>query len=161
MTRIEAAAAAIAEICRKPEKKPVKRRGPKAETFAKLSEEAFELIGSKRWSELTPRHLVAQWCKLHEHFYGVPVYQEVDGKAGLAAIAMAKTLVEREFRGDYEKACAFMRWTWQRERGREKWRREMGRSGGRIGWRLQFSSTLVTDYRLDLARRSEMVACAS
>lgn len=160
MTEVEAAALAIETIC-KPKRKPQTRRGSRPETFVRLGEEAFEFATSKVWHRFTPRHLVAFWAKLHGRVYGVDPCAELAGKAGLAATGMARAFVENQFGGDMAEAVEFLRWTWKRERSREDYRRANGGKGGRIGWRLQFSATLVTDYRIDLARRVERAPCVA
>lgn len=76
-----------------------------------------------------------------------------------AAMAAAKSLLEREFNCDAERVVDFLRWVWRRERGREKQRIAAKNGGFRIGWRWQFRGReLVTEYRVDLARAAQAQA---
>ena len=58
------------------------------------------------------------------------------------------------FGNEPQELADFIWWTWKREIGREKYRRENGRDGGSISWALQFSGRLLTDYRISMARES-------
>jgi hypothetical protein len=62
-------------------------------------------------------------------------------------------MLRAQFGADPERMAIFMSWTWTRERKQQVWREANGREGGRrLGWALQFSRGLVTDYRVDDAR---------
>ncbi len=105
-----------------------------------------------------PKHLVALYARLHARVYGAEPQELADGKSFFAASSAAERLVRVEFAGTPDRALDFLRWTWRREADREKWRRQNpgGSGGGRIGWKLQFAGrALVTDYRVEMARRSE------
>lgn len=113
--------------------------------------ESAEMMRSGDWSEAMGRHFLALYLVLHARVYGV--------EAGLTedeyfegATAAAK-LLEGEFDEDPGALVRFVAWTWEREREREEWRRKNGKGGGSVGWRLQFSGRLLTDYRLALRRR--------
>ena len=56
-------------------------------------------------------------------------------------------MVKDAFKGDIERAVDFVHWTWKRELSREKKANGADRNF-RIGWRLQFSANLLTDWRL-------------
>lgn len=106
--------------------------------------------------DFAPRHLVALYAKLHEQVYGAAPGELEEGASFLAASSSAEKLVRASFGGSTREAIEFLRWTWRRERNVVKRRREDGATGRRIGWRLQFASAaLLTDYRVDLAQRSE------
>ncbi len=99
-----------------------------------------------------PIHLVAIYLELHIRVYGVEAV-DLGPSERPGAIAAAASLVRTYFEGSGERAVEFVRWVWRREQDREKWRRENGRDGKRLSWRLQFSSALVADYRVALARK--------
>lgn len=102
------------------------------------------------------RHLVALYARLHEQVYGSRPGELEEGKSFLAACSSASRLVRESFGGELRGAIEYLRWTWRRERFVEGKRRANGETGRRIGWRLQFASqSLLTDYRVDLARKSE------
>lgn len=105
------------------------------------------------WARAEGRHFVCLFDHCHVQVYGAP--SEVrDGRQFSAAASSASAFLRAQFGGDAQTMAEFVRWVWQREIGREKWRRENGREGGRIGWRLQFSAGMVTDWRVDRARKN-------
>ena len=153
----EAAAKAVAALVgsSKKKKRPKRRAGPTAKGIAKTTAQMEEMRGARDWSDARPAHLVALYCVLHAWCYGVPA-AEVIGLTWLAASSAAAKMIRDEFGGEIGESIDFMRWVWKREKSRERWRRENGRDGSRIGWRLQFQQRhLVTDYRIALARRKK------
>jgi hypothetical protein len=109
-------------------------------------EKSEAMAKSGDWAGATAVHLVALYAFLHREVYEVEPL-ELDAKSWWLAERSAAGLLAKYFEGDVAMAVSFMRWVWGREIEREKWRRENGRDGQRIGWRLQFSASLVTDYR--------------
>lgn len=136
-------------------KDPKKRRTPntdksKRERDAREVEERRE---ANDWESARPGHMVALYAMCHEKIYGF-IPNELDkGKEYALAVLSAARMLKGEFRGESKIMVEFIRWTWRREQSREKWRRERGQGGQRIGWRLQFNGSMVSDYRVDLARR--------
>jgi hypothetical protein len=120
----------------------------------KAREQMRAMAESADWSAATGTHLVALYEWLHQEVYGVAT-AELDAKSWAYAAQMAGKMVVDCFGGDYGAAVVFLRWAWKREQRTEAWRRENNKPGRRIGWRLNFSGTLVTDYRLDCARQSK------
>lgn len=121
-------------------------------------EEATRRANSGDWDGLdektTPHLLVALYLVCHARVYGVkPVELNADF---FAASMMARKQLTVAFDGDIHKAVEFLRWTWDKERRKEKWMTEQGFDGKRIGWRLQFGheSRLLTDYRHAMARKN-------
>lgn len=131
--------------------KPRRKRGIAVE---RARAEVEQFIEAGDYASMRPVHFVALWMRCHDKVYGV-VPAEMDAKAWRGATSAAEKLVRVEFGGDALAAVAFMRWVWKRE----KWREDKARAEGemrvsRIGWRLQFVQRhLLTDYRLDCARR--------
>lgn len=103
------------------------------------------------WTVSRPRHFVALYFQLHRHVYGIEP-GELRGKAWTAACLMAARTFTNDFTGDTARFVAFIVWAWKREKKAHAKGIEDRR---RMGWRLQFSSTLVTDYRLYLAQRTQ------
>lgn len=120
--------------------------------FDRARVEVEAMMKSGEWEGTSARHLVALYALMHERVYGVAA-AELGPKERYTSCLRAGTLVKREFGGDYVEAVEFMRWAWTREKSREKWRRENGKDGGRIGPGLMFGGALLTDYRLAMARR--------
>lgn len=114
-------------------------------------EGALGMRQSEDWSAAAPKHLVALYAQLHTHVYGVEPMEVGDAREwGQACVAAARLLGMF----DDPRACvAFVAWTWMREKAAIA--RQQNGSRRRIGWRLQFSSSLVTDYRVDTASRQE------
>jgi len=132
--------------------KPKRKRGVNVD---RVRAELEIFLAADRYETMKPIHLVALWARCHERVYGV-VPSELAGDAWLAAASAAGKLVRVEFGGDMGNAVEFLRWTWRREQGREiVARKRKDDRVSRIGWRLQFAQRyLLTDYRLDLARRA-------
>lgn len=106
------------------------------------------------WKAARPRHFVALYAQLHAHVYGAEP-TELRGKTWTAACLMASRLLAGDFSGDAGRLVAFVVWAWKREKKAHAKGNEDRR---RMGWRLQFSSALVTDYRVHLAQRSGLRA---
>lgn len=124
--------------------------GPKER--ARYLEEARSMLARRNFGCLTTNHLVALYRLCHLEVYGVDASELEDGRAWALAAIEAARLCGREFGGKPEAAVTFVRWVWRREAEREAWRRENGKSGGRIGWKFQFGPVLITDWKIDVAR---------
>lgn len=105
------------------------------------------------WEGARPKHLVKLYGMLHQRVYGVEARELRNSLTVRAATRFATMQLQGEFANDPVEMAGFMRWVWERELKREEWRRSNGRSGGRVDWRLQFGPALVTDWRIDMARR--------
>lgn len=143
-----------------PTKKPRGKTTARSSSgYEKARAEANALARAERddsevWASAQPKHLVALYSLLHEQVYGVEPVELKDVWKG--AVASAKGMLEKEFNKDAKTFVEFIRWTWRRERGREAKRQAEGGEGSRIGWGLQFKSrTMLTDYRVDVARSQE------
>jgi hypothetical protein len=128
--------------------KPRRRARPKARAnvMEAAREGVAEMAASGDWSGATGDHLVALYAWLHRQVYGVEC-EELDAQDWWLARSAAVRLASTHFGDDYDRAVVFMRWVWKREQRDEEWRRKNDKMGRRIGWRLQFSAQLVTDYR--------------
>lgn len=136
-------------------------KGPKRPKTQTISDSAFEkatremsrMAASTDWSSATARHLVALYAFLHEKVYGVAP-AELTSRERFFAAGAANRMLATHFDGDQGAMVAFVRWTWMRELKTEAWRRSNNRTEGRrIGWRLQFNGSLVTDYHVEQKRR--------
>jgi len=128
-----------------------KSKGVGDKPMRKAADEAEHFMRTGEWDAARPIHFVALYAHLHESVYGAaPV--ELGPTERLHACGAAKRMLEKHFDHQSAEMAAFMRWAWTREKGREQWRRDNDRSGGRIGWSLMFNGALLTDFRIDLAR---------
>lgn len=135
---------------RAPKKKKGLRSAARSEVDDSL-EEADRMREGNDFTKARPRHFVALYALFHKHVYGVHS-GELIGKTWTAACLMAARILDREFAGDVDRFVSFIAWSWRREK------RAHARSDGdrrRMGWRLQFSPALVTDYRVQLAKEQE------
>ena len=124
--------------------KKKRRKNPKV-LFEKAKNELVEVEQGQR--DPKAPHFVALYAKLHEHVYGVAP-TELEDVAWFAACKEADRIFN-EFQNSKLLMFDFMRWVWRRERAAEKRRKADGvETSRRIGWRLQFSRTLVTDFRV-------------
>lgn len=136
-----------------PDTKPRKPRVKTKDEFMTLLVVTNELREKQDWKAFTPKHFVALYCLLHKHVYGV-IPDEVRTQFNLA-VRKAHTMLRSEFDGDQGRMVAFMRWVWAREMKRNKTR--TADDDFRIGWRLQFASNYLSDYRVSRARRGKRV----
>jgi len=130
--------------------------GAAAQMRARAEMDAMRATGD--WSAARAPHLVALYAHCHRTAYGVEPTELENGRNYAAASAMAKRLVEETF--ETMQACVdFMRWVWQEEIRKEKWRKENGVDAVPIGWRFQFTprGTLVTRYRV---ATGQITSCA-
>lgn len=147
-------AARLAEACGPPSKKSSFSVGPKMR--AKYRAEEEEIRASGDWAHAVPGHLVALYEVLHRVVYGIdPAELAESSKEWAMAARAAHVMVEREFGGSVAAAAEFFRWTWAREQGREKYRREHGKPSNRILWRWQFGGSILTDYRVAMLREKK------
>lgn len=150
------AAAAITALVGKPRAKPNGQRKMGKRSVERAIVELAALRASGEWREARPAHFVALYAWCHEQVYGVAP-AELDGAAWLNAASAAARMMRAEFDGDGEALAEFMRWVWRREQAREKRRRAQQRDDvWRVSWRAMFTQRfLLTDYRIDRARRHE------
>lgn len=143
--------------------KPKRKRAAKGEgrevkgigdaAFAKLLEEVADMLARGAWEGAQGRHFVALFAELHFRVYGLAC-DELGPKERVYATKLANDMLAKDFAGDPRAMAEFVAWLWSREKGREEWRREHGRGGGRISWRTQFATRAVlTDFRLEKERK--------
>lgn len=129
-------------------KKRAQKKGPKAcaAQHEAARKEAERYAEARAWSTAAGRQFVGLYSLLHERVYGVRP-DELDSPAFFAAVAAAERAIRTL--GIPDKVFEFVRWTWRREEAREQKRRDQSDGNAfRIGWRLQFSPSMVTDFRV-------------
>lgn len=132
----------------KPKRKQSK--GPRAcvRQHAAARELANSFIQSKTWASAPPAAIIGLYSLLHTRVYGV-MPAELDGPDYMPAVQAAKRACnELTTLGTYE----LLRWTWRDEEQRDKKRRESNAPSTRIGWRLQFHASKITDFRVHQTR---------
>lgn len=139
---VVSAASFLGERVKKKKKPRAKSVGPKL--FEKAWREMLVMKGSGDWSEATGRHFVALYEFFHERVYGTAPL-EMDGPARFYASSIAAGFLKRWFDDQPGEMARFMAWVWDRENSNKQ-------STRRIGYRLQFSPNLITDYRSAMHR---------
>lgn len=131
-------------------------KGPSKLTIERVANEVDRMVKAGDWNPASPYHLVSLFGRCYKEVYGIPEFETENPKTfGLAAI-LAKNLLAKRFSGNIKLMVEFIRWTWKREVAREEWRKQNateGREFKRIGFRLQFSDSLFSDYVLHLRRQ--------
>ena len=152
------AAASVTKLVEKQKAKSLsKKRGfsfsKAAVEAARVEMDAFADAGE--WRGARGQHLVALYAWMHEQVYGVPPLELV-GRAYAGASMMAQKMIADWFEGDPNLAVDFLKWCWGRERYRVKRRAETGQTSDfRIGWRLQFGRSFLSDYRVAMAQMAK------
>lgn len=151
---VSPAAAALAAWAAPPAKakKPSRPPGISDAKLVKLFAELTSMMEDKRLDKADGAHFVALYADLHCRVYGIPPL-DLDSKTRAIAASSARRMLQRDFDGDGRKMADFVSWVWTREKERETWRRENGKSGSRIEWRWMFGPKMLTDYRLEMARK--------
>jgi hypothetical protein len=111
-------------------------------------ERATHRVKSGDWEEADGRLLVGLYAWCHRATYGF-VPPELEEKAEFRAAARAALRILHDtFEDDGARVAVFMRWAWKREKERAAWRQREGIEQTRMGWRLQFSTRMVGDFRV-------------
>lgn len=145
----------LEEFAGKAKPKRKKSKGPRAcarqHELARAAAE--ELIRSKEWQRADGQAIVGLYSLLHTRVYGV-LPDELDGPDYLAAVQAAKRMCEQLTpRGAYE----LLHWTWRAEEAKAQRAIYDGQERARIGWRLQFHASKVTDFKVSRARSGQRV----
>lgn len=138
----------------KKKKTSKKKNGlPTRENIQRWCDEVDAIRKSSDWDQAKPHHFVGLYVLLHSWCYGVEP-AEVMGAVGMAARSSVDKILRDEFGDDPHQFVHYVKWAWKREKGREKWRRQHGKEGGRLTWRSLFQQRFVlTDYRVDQQRK--------
>ncbi len=144
---------AWAQTARK--KTPPAKRGIGKQSFERAMREMAEMIAKDDYAAAKPIHLFALYCQCHAHTYGVMPVETGPKDCKLACFAIGRSL-KAFFDGDVVEFVDFIRWTWRRETASLARRKATGGAdnGFRIGVGYQCSAKLVTDFRVDLAKRA-------
>lgn len=105
------------------------------------------------WEDAKGATLVGLYAFAHKLTYGVLPDELQDARLFTVASKLAARMVHVHFGDDWSRSVDFIRWTWEREKGRDAWARAQGVDRNRMSWKLQFSASFVTDYRAAPTRR--------
>ncbi len=112
---------------------------------------AVELAKSKAasgdWEKVDGETLVGLYGLIHRMVYQVLPLELEQTRELRAAAREASRVLRQHFNGDVAAMVEFVKWCWERERGRAEWATREKKDRKRMGWRLQFGDAFVTDYR--------------
>lgn len=104
------------------------------------------------WDGARAPTFVGLYAVCHEMVYQVPP-GELDVTMEFRGAARAALgLLNDVFQGDGAQFAHFVKWSWTREKNRATWAASKNFDRKRMGWRMQFSASLVTDYRIEAKR---------
>lgn len=126
-------------------------RGVGDQQFVRALDDVKAMMKSKAWSEARGMHFVALYADLHFRVYGIEDVS-LGPKERVYAAKMAADMLDKDFDGVPPAMMEYVAWTWTREKGREEWRRSNGGKGGLMTWRAQFGRSVLTQYRVQMAR---------
>lgn len=129
-----------------------RRRAASRADRARAMDSARARVDRDAWGGVTDSEVVALFALIHEDVYGVAEAELESGKVWSQATLAVWRFRTEQFGGDGAAVVDYLRWLGAREKGREAWRRDNGKSGARVSWRAAFSRALLTDYRIDRAR---------
>lgn len=120
-----------------------------------LLEDAEKRASSGDWEGASARSFVGLYALCHRLTYGVDASELEDRMTLQNATRAAARALHVHFADDKSEMVEFMKWVWERERGRDAWAAQQGKVRNRLGIRFAFSAHLVTDYRVDQHRRAQ------
>lgn len=121
-----------------------------------LLEDAEKRAASGDWESASGRSFVGLYALCHRLTYGVDAVELEDRQTLQNATRAAAKALHVHFADDKSELVEFVKWVWEREKGRDQWAAQNGRARNRLGIRLQFAPALVTDYRVDQQRRAQL-----
>lgn len=124
-------------------KKKRKKSTSKKRVLEKLIDDSLEHIRSGSWEGAKPSILVGVYARGHYLTYGELMPTELEKEPEFLGACSAAAKVVRQLGDSVPRAYAFVKWSWERERERLAKNPERV---FRMGWRIQFSSSLVNDY---------------
>lgn len=136
------------------------KNGSRSAKRSKLSGlEIAESDASKRaetgeWEDASARSFVGLYAMCHRMTYGVEASDLREKFKFNGATKAATKALHDFFDDDKSEFVEFIKWTWEREKGREEWAARESKIRGRMGIRLQFSAGMITDYRVESERRN-------
>lgn len=106
------------------------------------------------WGGVGGSTLVGLYAMCHELVYKVIPLELKKTGTFRAASRAASSMLKSHFEGEPDEMVSFIKWAWEREKGRAKWAVENQKDRNRMGWMVQFSESMLTDYLSTRATRS-------
>lgn len=100
------------------------------------------------WDSACGATMVGLYAFCHRLIYGIVPEELKEPGTFKVAARVAARFVRTHFDGDWSVAAEFLKWSWEREKGRHTWGLANGVQRSRLSWRLQFSATMVTDWKV-------------
>ncbi len=98
------------------------------------------------WGDAKGSSMVGMYAMCHEMVYEVVPLELGKDPAFKAASRCASNMLKKHFNGNAGAMAAFVKWAWEREKGRAKWAKDNQRDRNRMTWMIQFSESMLTDY---------------
>lgn len=134
-------------------KKKAARR-VRSESKAAVAEQVARMEEMRRtgdWSAANAGTFVALYRACHMHVYGTEPEELAGAEWSRAKLAAHRVL--EGFGFDNGLMVDFVRWAWAKEQRQHE--RAAGTDRRRMGWRLQFSASMVTDYKVSVLSKQK------
>jgi len=117
-------------------------------------EDAKRRASSGEWDDAKGLALVGLYAFCHHATYGVLPAELYEQSAIRMACKSAAACMHAHFDDDPFRVVEFIKWAWKREQRRVDWALKQGnKDRARLAWRLQFSASFVTDYKVEAQKR--------
>lgn len=143
------------------EKEPTTGPRPRMRKAKQLSavdvalDDARRRAASGDWETAKGSTLVGLYALCHQMIYGVVPSELMQDSVFRIAAKLAAKQMHELFRDDPTEVAAFVRWAWEREKGRVAWAQSKSIDRNRMGWKAQFSRAMETDYRVSRTQRAQ------
>ena len=130
-------------------------RAPRSRGLSELDAAVLEAEARSRtgkWDDARPTAFVGLYALCHRMLFKV-LPGELESKVEFKGALRMAGQVHARFEYNGEDVAAFIVWTWEREQRREKWAAGKGETRDfRVGYRLQFSPRMITDWQVERSR---------
>ena len=134
-------------------KPPGPRRAKALSPLEVAVDDASRRAESGDWEGAKGSSFIGLYALCHRMVYGILPCELQELGCFRAAAKQAALVAHTAFGDDPSEMAEFVRWAWEREKARAKWARSQHFDRNRMGWRMQFSRGLETDYRVAKAQR--------
>lgn len=100
------------------------------------------------WTGATGRTFVGLYALCHRIVYGEIPLELFEKQEFSIAARMANKALHEWFEDNPDILVEFVKWAWEREKGRDVWALREGKTRSRMRSRLQFSAAYVQDWRV-------------
>lgn len=135
----------------KPRPRPTGRR--KLQEIEVAVDDAGRRAVSGEWGGAKGATLVGLYAFCHNLVYDVLPDELRELPTFRNAAKVAASFTHSHFEDDFGAAAGYVKWCWERERGKHNWALANGIARNRLSWRLQFSAGLLTDWKVGRNKR--------